>query len=134
MPGDHVPAACGVGTLRAAVRLLPRVGPLVGVKVVGPAEHLPAVQALVGFESRVETHVACEHVRSRKRTVTHFAVMYLVVISRADDLSGKVLRHVFSKVVVGGEYLATHGALVGDVRVREGPLGEVLPFDVRYGF
>lgn len=117
---DHVPPAGRVRTLRALVRLLAGVSPLVRAQVVGPAENLPADATRVGLDSCVEPHVSRQHVRAGERSLAHVAHVALgrrrgggVGLLAAAVPAG----HVLGKAVMQREHLAADGADVrGGVR------------------
>ena len=70
---DHIPPAGAVGTGGTLVRFLPCVSPLVRGEMVGPAEHLAAHLAAVGFVSRVESHMPGQHVTPGEGSLADFA-------------------------------------------------------------
>jgi len=142
VPGDHVPAARGVRTLRTLVRFFAGVRALVGAQVVGPREHLAAHATSVRLDARVQSHVPGEHVAARKRPVAHLARVRLgraagrVAAAAAAAVLGRRVRrrpgagrrrrrrrrrfvpgrHVLGQPIVQAEHLSAHRTHVRHVR------------------
>lgn len=77
MSRDHISPAGSVGALRASVRLLPSVRPLVSAEVIRAGKHLAADPTGVRFETSMESHVTGQHVGAGKWPLTHLALVAL---------------------------------------------------------
>lgn len=118
--GNHVPSAGSVGTLWTFVWFFPSVSSLMCVQVVTAAKHLATDTALIRLEPCVQTHMSGQHIATGESTVTHLAIVYFVVVSRAHRLRGEMLGHVFGQVVIRGKHLTTDRTQVRYIRVRQG--------------